>query len=319
MQRDIIITDIIDDAKRKLNIEFSVQDEIVGGWKNRKWKVNCLNGDYCIKELSKERYSASRLIEVKKALMIQKELSDVIVPRILTFNNSTVLDSGDSNYMIMEYVQGKHKDVMTVSDLELFNLGKALAQIHLSNISDIYNGSSIIEDHYEKLHEFVEGIDSESINNDEFREISKEVERIADAIHPNFFDDMKVGFTHSDFSKDNIMFAEENVKVLDFDRGRIGYQLQDVGRAIMTFTFDGTSIEKDKLNHIVNGYNKISSITFEETIKSLRLLWIIEVAWWIHQRNFEEDIVEKLREFRDELVWLTNNFDNLEEIIKEKT
>lgn len=313
-----LINCIIEDIECNYNIKCSLQREITGGWKNKKWKVNSSLGDIIIKELSNERYSVSRLEKVKKALTIQSKIYENIniVPRVFKANNYIIQEKNNYNYMIMEYIYGEHKNAFLVNNEELFLLGKALAHIHAIDTKSVYSDSTIIENHIGNLHEYSKSIDNGiTKKNDRFYEIRNRVKKIIETISYDFFENLKTGFTHSDFTKDNILFTESNVKILDFDRGRIGYQLQDVGRAIMSFAYDGISIDKDKVKCFIEGYNRISSITNYEVYKSLKLIWIIEVTWWIHERFFNEDIVKKIKDFREEIIWLTNNWDSLEDII----
>lgn len=313
-----LINSFIEDIESNYNIKCSLQREITGGWKNKKWKAHSSLGDIIIKELSNERYNISQLKKVKKALTIQSKIYEniKIVPRIFKANDYIIQEKNNYKYMIMEYIDGEHKNAFSVNNEELFLLGKAIAHIHAIDTKNVYSDSTIIEDHFGNLHKYSKSIDSGKIkNNDRFYEISNRVKKIIKTISHDFFDNLKTGFTHSDFTKDNILFTESNVKILDFDRGRIGYQLQDVGRAIMSFAYDGTSINKDKVKHFIKGYNTISLISSDEVYKSLKLIWIIEVTWWIHERFFDKDIVEKVKDFREEIIWLTNNWESLEDII----
>ncbi|WP_425449320.1 phosphotransferase [Dethiothermospora halolimnae] len=315
---DSLITSFIEDIQSHYNIKCSFQREITGGWKNKKWKAHSSFGDIVIKELSDERYNISQIKRVEKALMIQSKIYEniKIVPRIFKANKSIIQEKNKHKYMIMEYIDGEHRNTFSVNNHELFLLGKALAYIHSIDTRNIYSNSIIIDDHFGNLHRYSKSIDSSNVkHNTRFYEISNRVEKIIKMIPQDFFYKLKTGFTHSDFTKDNILFTDSNVKILDFDRGRIGYQLQDVGRGIMTFTYDGTSINKYKVKDFIKGYNTIIPITKGEVYKSLRLIWVIEVTWWIQERFFDEDIEEKLRDFREEIIWLTNNWESLEDII----
>jgi len=310
------VNSIIKEVEKSYDIKCSVQREITGGWKNRKWKVHSCLGDVVIKELSHERYSASRLKEVEKALMIQSDISKnlEIVPRIFKADDRIIQEKNNFHYMIMEYIEGVHKNTFSITDRELFILGEALAHIHLMPSKTIYGDSRVLDDHFRNNQEHSKNITIEKIRNNKFYEVCNKVKKITETISVDFFNNLKTGFTHSDFTKDNILFTESDVKILDFDRGRIGYQLQDVGRAIMGFTYEGDSINIDKLKHFIRGYNSIKPITNAEVCKSLRLIWIIEVTWWFHERIFQEGIKDKLKDFREEIIWITNNWESLEDI-----
>lgn len=310
-----LIDSLIEDIESNYNIECSLQREVHGGWKNKKWKAHSGLGDILIKELSSERYDISKLEKVKKALIIQSKIyEDVkIVPGIFKAQNRIIQEKDGFRYVVMEYIDGEHKNSFSINNEELFLLGKAIAHIHAVDTGDVYGDSPTIEDHFGNLHEYLESIDGyKTQNNDRFRKIIDRVKKIVKTIPRDFFANLKTGFTHSDFTKDNILFTDKNVKILDFDRGRIAYQLQDVGRAIMSFAYDGISINKDKVKCFIEGYNTIGTIKKDEVYKSLELIWIIEVTWWIREEFFDEDVKEKIKDFREEIIWITDNGKNLD-------
>lgn len=311
----LIIRNIEKDINKKYHIESEFIKEIIGGWKNRKWKASSDVGNIVIKELSSKRYSKSRIEEVEKALKIQSKISNDIAPNILEVKGNVIQKYGDFNYMVMEHVNGSHKNIDTINYDDLFNLGVAIGEVHNVDYCKVYSDDLVVNDHYSCLFEHVEKIEMNNIKNNEFSMVFKEIEEIIKSISRDFFGNMKVGFTHSDCSKDNILFAEDSVKIIDFDRGRVGYQLQDIGRIIMTLMFNGESIDRDKLDKFIYGYNQVNELSYEDVIKSLKLVWIVESPWWMEENLFNKDIKDKLVEFREQLIWLTYNYDDLSDKI----
>jgi aminoglycoside phosphotransferase (APT) family kinase protein len=312
---NITVDYLVEDIEKNYAIQCSNLQDITGGWINRKWRAHSCCGDIVIKELSTQRNSPERLIEVEKALKMQSEIHKrhKIVPRLFAVDQKIIQRKNNFNYIIMEYVDGVHLNAETISDHELNQLGAALAQIHTVPVIEEYTNNSVVEDHFGNLMDYFKKTNlNQVIHNSNFSEIICLCNLIRETINLEFFTDLEIGFTHSDFAEDNILFNQKGVSVLDFDRARIAYPLQDVGRAIMSFTFDGSSISPSKLEQLIKGYNSIKAIESKDVCKALRLIWIIEVTWWFYENHFGEDTVKKVKEFRDEIVWITKNWEKLD-------
>jgi transcriptional regulator with XRE-family HTH domain len=51
--------------------------------------------------------------------------------------------------------------------------------------------------------------------------------------------------------------------------------------------------------------------TVKELADALKITWCVETPWWIHPALWREP-AEKIRRFRDELCWLTENFSGID-------
>lgn len=316
----MLIDDLICDLSDRFNMTSSFVDEVNGGWKNRKWKVSTGKKNLLIKELSKERYNDTKLLEVKKSLNVQQKshVKFGVAPSLLFLNDRCVFNCAGINYLVMEYHEGEHRDNSSINKSELFTLGRALAQVHSLEIDGIYNSDETQENHFEILIEYIHTIDINAISqNVILRDAINKVKSNILKVDSGFLKEMRIGYTHSDFAKDNILFTEKGVKILDFDRGRINYQLQDVGRAIMSFAFSGQKLEISKIQEFMSGYNTISGLDKVDMINSLKLIWTIEVVWWFNSDSFDGNASIKVSEFKREIMYLNDNLCDLEQLLRD--
>ena len=226
---DHLLQRILNQLLEEHNILCEHKRDIEGGFINRKWQVDIHQNLCIIKELSKKRYSIKRFKEVKKSLVVQSRFSEKYnsAPKLYVFNDDIIQYIDDDRYILMDYVDGEHKDVYSINESELYDLGRALANLHSMVVDDIYDFT--FEDYYETFENHMTTVNHKSQNMN-YLEVVRKIEAVKDQVSPDFLKALKVGFTHSDFSKDNIIFLKNKAQILDFDRGRIGYQLQDVGR-----------------------------------------------------------------------------------------
>lgn len=115
-----LIDSICIDIKKRFALDCRVEGTVEGGWINRKWQVAGNGNRYLVKEFSPKRYKDSKLEMVKKSLEVQYRLgqSDSVCPEILKSENQIIQQCGTAKYMVMSYLDGYHKDYVTISDDE---------------------------------------------------------------------------------------------------------------------------------------------------------------------------------------------------------
>lgn len=310
-----IISDILDKFKLVMTLDHALE----GGWKNRKWKTHGQGKTYCVKELSKERYDDSKLEGVKKALRVHQKVSEDhgLAPKLWRVDEAIVHQALGINYFVMAFEPGLSKAYSSVTLKELNNLGQALAQIHTTDVSHIY-GEIKGEDPWETLKTYMNARACDDWS--AMPKLGQALDQLAKNMilfEPDFIASMTLGFTHSDFSKDNILFNNQGVKVLDFDRGRINYQLQDLARAIMCFAFDGHKLDVKKIQSLCRGYDSHMKLSITDVVEALKLLWLIEVVWWLKPFVFSEGLPKKIQEFRLQILYLNDNLFDLEALLKD--
>ena len=114
------------------------------------------------------------------------------------------------------------------------------------------------------------------------------------------------------------MFDKNGFKALvDFEISNISFILRDVARIFLTFCLDNNGqINKELLINLVEGYNSISKLTIEDLINGIKILWCLEVGLWIKEAYYIDNTPEKVKKFMFEINWITDNWFDLENIIK---
>jgi homoserine kinase type II len=307
------------DAEKIFKFKIISYRKICGGWLNLKWHIITDRGDFLIKQFSNQRYTSEKISIVEKALQRQKILyyKGIKCPFIYSYSNK-IIQSPKPNiwYMLMEFCNGHLESADTISNKQMCRLGEMCGLMHkyFSGISienEVFhfkNYPKVLCDNYEsRLNE------AEKLNLSQYIKVVKKQKIIIDSIDDGFFINILKGFTHSDFAVDNILFdVNGDITILDFDTNCYSYQYQDIGRAIMSFTYNNRRINESLINEFVNGYNLILPLTILDAIKALRFLWTVEVTWWIRSSVFIKDESPKVKRFAEELMWLTDNWFDLE-------
>ncbi len=95
--------------------------------------------------------------------------------------------------------------------------------------------------------------------------------------------------------------------IIDFDRNHYSYIWHDIGRAILSFALEDDKISIEKINAFIKGYSQHLKLTLFDVADSLRLSWCIEIPWWI-QPSYIKIASEKVSRFKNEMLWLTENW-----------
>jgi homoserine kinase type II len=141
-----------------------------------------------------------------------------------------------------------------------------------------------------------------------YREAVLAQEPILKALTSGFFDRLPRGIGHEDFAADNILFDAEGVSaIVDFDRNHYSYLWHDVGRAMLSFALKDSRMDTGRVLAFLEGYSKHLPLTLPDIADALRLSWCIEVPWWIRPEFFKIDR-EKVARFKDEVLWLTQHW-----------
>lgn len=118
---------------------------------------------------------------------------------------------------------------------------------------------------------------------------------------------------HGDFTPDNIIFDNNEVKsIIDFELVRINSKLQDIGRIVLSTTFFNKKFDLLKLKSFVDGYSTICKISYLDIINSLKIVWVNEFNIWIQDRYFKNYNPPKVEKFINEIMWIGENWFNLE-------
>ena len=283
-------------------------EPVTGGWLNRKWKAVTDRGTFLVKQFSRTRFGDRQLREIADALVRQRFVGGhgIPCPAVLLTSGQPLryLDDG-TVYMVMTFCEGRMETPQTVKDVQLHDLGRTLGSLHrlfgtlpADGVKGYpIDGARMLDDLRRYCRTIPDG--------GRFTEI-------AESIPPEWLNRLPKGIAHEDFSPDNLLFHADRVSaVLDFDRSCYSFLYHDIGRALMSLAWDGGVLRGEKVRAFADGYSAAHfPLSFGDLADALRLTWCIETPWWIRP-EFSGECVPKVARFRDEVLWLTENWREL--------
>ena len=288
-------------------------EPVDGGWLNKKWKSVTDGGTFLVKQFSRDRFGDRQLGYIADALVRQRFAGESGIPCptvLLTADGQPLryLDDG-TVYMVMTFCEGHIETPQTVTDEQMHDLGYTLGCLHrcFSTLpADGVKGYPIdCTKMLDDLRAYCRTIPSDQ----RFTEI-------ASALSPEWLEYLPKGIAHEDFSPDNLLFHADRVSaVLDFDRSCYSFLGHDIGRALMSLAWDGGVLRRDNVRAFAEEYSAAHiRLSSGDLADALRLTWCIETPWWIRP-EFSGEYTPKIARFRDEVLWLTENWDKLDVLL----
>lgn len=315
---------IIYDLKDSYGITCNQITPVAGGWLNLKWKVSTDKGDLLVKQYSTERYSKDKIERIETALNRQIVIKKrgVLCPSIWKFGDRVIRWLDDKTaYMVMDFCSGKTEKASTITIAQMKSLGSTCAVMHkeFSQIQDFSVRSLPVFGGY-TLDLLWENFNSRRIkcSSDtqlEYQKALLNMEPILKGLGNDFFDKFPKGLTHEDFQPGNILFAEDAVSaIIDFDRNCYSYIWHDIGRAVLSFALEENILNSEKIYAFIEGYSQHLDLTSANVADALKLTWCIETPWWI-QPEFFGKCNEIPRRFRDEMLWMTEHWFEVDSLL----
>ncbi len=315
---------IREDLRKSFGLEIMLLAEVSGGWMNRKWKITTEDGDFLVKQFSRNRFGERQLRQIEDALFRQIAVREdgVPCPAILTADGRPMrfLDDADETvYMVMSFCEGHAESSDTVTDEQMHSLGETCGKMHRFFRRFPFDG---VKGYPIDGVQWMDGLweNFRARRNDfspspEYHHTVAVQEKILDALSPAIFERLPKGIAHEDFSPDNILFDAHRVTaVLDFDRCSYSFLYHDAGRALMSLAWNHGSIDIAKIHAFVDGYAAYMPLTMADVPDLLRITWCIETPWWIRPEFFA-DCSPKVARFPDEILWLTEHWFDLNNLI----
>lgn len=317
----------LDELKKNYSIDSKNMSSLTGGWLNEKFVItSTTEKKYVLKELSMKKFPANYIKILINTIKIQNELSNqnILVPKLI-INNSKKLVSTFSDkrlFYLQEFVNGETKASTNITNEEVYSIGKNLALLHLSlkkmNIkpfnSNFLKFKSIIDLNNVLIHKKE---NSDSSSSQLYIKQLNNCEKIIDDLKKtNFLEQQELQLIHGDFTLDNIILFNNEVKaIIDFELVRINSKLQDIGRCILSCSFDNGNFDILKFKNFLLGYSSVEGLTKSQIIDSLKIVWINEFDIWIQDKYFKNYNPPKVENFIKEIMWIGNNWFDLEKII----
>lgn len=297
---------------------------VTGGWLNKKWRVIADAGDVLVKQYSPERYDRAKLEATEAALQRQVALrrAGVPCPRVWLHENNAIrfLDDGTA-YMVMDFSEGSIEGPHTVTAAQMRSLGDACARMHLAFAqlpAESAKGypladGQVLDTLWSNYRASLELCTPAAPPG--FREAVHAQRPILDRLAVDFLAGLPKGLAHEDFTPDNILLGADGVMaIIDFDRNQYSYVWHDVGRAMLSFALRDKRINMEIVHAFLEGYARHAPLTMRDIADALRLSWCLEIPWWIQPGYFEETTAKVVR-FRQEMLWLTECWDVLDDML----
>lgn len=315
---------IIADLKDNYGIICNQITPITGGLLNLKWKVSTEKGELLVKQYSTKRFRREQVERIESALQRQiiLEKKGVPCPFLWQYGDRVIHWVDDKTaYMVMDFCSGKTEKANTITITQMRSLGSACAVMHKAF-------SKLLESSVKSLPAFGgytmdllwESFSSRMTKcspnvHVEYQKALLALEPILKQLSTEFFDKFPKGLTHEDFHPGNILFHVDCVSaVVDFDRNCYSYIWHDIGRAILSFALEGNVMNVEKVYAFLEGYSQHLELTLPNIADALRLSWCIETPWWI-QPEFFGECDEIPRRFKDEMLWLTEHWFEIDSLL----
>jgi homoserine kinase type II len=227
----------------------------------------------------------------------------------------------ETAYMVMDFCSGKVESPDTITILQMRSLGNAcgmmkkmFSALPVQHVEGFPLGSSqTIDALWANFRARSQECSSSAPI--EYRNAVLAQEPILNRLTSGFFDKLPKGIAHEDFAADNILFNADGVSaIIDFDRNHYSYIWHDVGRALLSFALKDNQLDIKKIHAFMDGYTQYSVLAMHDIADAFRLSWCMEIPWWIQPEFFREDR-EKVVRFKDEMLWLTEHWSQLDSLL----
>lgn len=301
-----------------LNIE-----KIDGGWLTEKYRILTKNYDIMTKVIEFKKIERRKInIEKASKILHQCNIDGIKCPQIYSVNNKLVnYDTKNKPIVFLEYLKDTYcKDYKNITLEDIYNISKEVAKMDnvMNKIESCerVNGRTILKqlnDEYNKRILIGKNNQNEKYLTDVYKQ-----ERIIKSLDENVFNDWKVGYCHCDLSSDNILFDKNGFRaIIDFEICNNSFTYRDPARIFLTFCLDMKgNINKQLLEKLIEGYNKYKDFSLENLIQGIKAIWCLEVNLWIKETYYVDNNPDKVNKFISEINWITDNWFNLNEILK---
>jgi Ser/Thr protein kinase RdoA (MazF antagonist)/cyclopropane fatty-acyl-phospholipid synthase-like methyltransferase/ribosomal protein S18 acetylase RimI-like enzyme len=298
-----------------------------GGWLNRLWKLTTNRGELLVKQFSHERYDAKKLQDIEAALQRQILVTGLGVPApaIWPVDGTCLRHVGEHiTYMLMAYNQGQNLDAGQINLEQMRDVGHVLARIHhafaMLPPENVTGWPLEGKARYERLIDTCQAqMEQAHLHADAYRAALQSVAKVLPLLDETLYDRVPKGIAHEDYSSDNILFHSDRVAaVIDFDRNQYSYLWHDVGRCLLSFAWNEGAMNWEAVRAFCDGYQGLLPLSLRDVADAFRITWCLEVFWWIQPDMFSSERGKATR-FRDEILWLTNHWEELAFMCDERT
>lgn len=317
LHEELIKNEIILDLQRKFSWRIHSANPIHLGYGNLKWIFETDNDVYFVKQYNKIRYRRG-LDGVRQALKVQHlmHLDGIPCRPLYRFEDEYIhTTSSGEEYMISGVSEGKLVEAGQVNGNQMYSLGEATGRMHVWMSTNMPQLQALQWElpSKEKMVDKVKMNLSETKKaiNERYSEAIEKQIIILKNLDMDIFNACKMGWAHWDMHVDNIMFHEDKVAdILDFDRVHFVYPDFDISRAILSGALTDQTLNTDTTRAFIEGYRNYHMLSVDRLVRSMKLTWYKECKWIVGQ--FQHD--PTMGRFIDEMIWIGDEWSNLEEI-----
>jgi len=310
----------------RLNIDTDSIIQISGGWLNLKYRCESDGCAYLVKVFSHERYNSRQLEHIGRALEFQEMLNlrGIPCPEIFADNNGSVMHRTEHGevYSVMSFCEGRAVGYGDITTEQLESLGKSVRMLkrEFERLTENTADLNTVRGYPLDCRGIVSALKSgqaelsmaanETVDN-RLREITDAYKRGIESLDICSVNGIGRGLAHEDMSHDNMLFFDDRLSVfLDFDRTQYSFVPHDIGRVLMSYTFDEEKMMliPERIRAFKAGFGDF------DIAEALMCVWLIEAPWWLNVRSLSE-VNPKIARFCRELIWLTDNISNIDDII----
>jgi Ser/Thr protein kinase RdoA (MazF antagonist) len=236
---------------------------------------------------------------------------------LLSSENKLMINTDENRAFLMTFINGEIVPQSSISDVQLYNLGHECGYMHLlfQNVDNkIYSGRYLKLPTINELIRSYKQKESSSTSTNllTYVDLLKKQKEIISLIQEtNIIEEIPICITHGDFAADNILFVGDKPYIVDFELVRENSYLQDIGRILMSYSYENGNLNVNKIKKFIEGYNTVKPLSEKDVLLSFMTVWINEVDMWIKENYFNKAITNKAQRFQDELIYITYNFENL--------
>lgn len=318
--------DIIKECLDKYGLTINSVSELPGGWLNSKYLLQSDSKQLVLKEISSKKFPKDYIQKnIYNTLLLENDLVSINIscPKIFESSDGlmSVFENGE-RFFLMEYMDGEQKDYHSISLIEIENLGVATGKMHqrmsthdsgilASDFLKLKTPSELEQDLILRRKEITQFTPQQFVDDtDRHLKIIYEVKK------SYLIEQLQLQIIHGDYTLDNIIFKDGIPQIIDFELARVNSRLQDVGRILLSTAFDGTTFDLDRIETFAKGYIQHMSLTDDDIVKSLKVVWVNEVDIWIKERYYRNYNPPKVQRFMQEINWITENWFELDNIVK---
>lgn len=310
-----------------IDIHFGIKVEesqhISRGYRNYKWIFTTKDGScYFAKQYHPARFNVAKLEEVKKTLQIQDQLNQqrIACPKPYSKGGEYIHKTPSGiHFVLMEYSEGVLVGPGKMNHDQIYHLGKMIGHMHYL-LFQLPKGNLDWKPNREKIFnkwlyqwELVQNSSSHKVI-----EALEKQRKIIDSLHLEEFEDCKQGYAHWDLWVDNLLFYPDQVAaILDFDRMRFVFPELDIARVLLSGTYlIESGMDWNAIRLFLQGYQEFLPFSAKQLARAFKLSWCQESVWWFTHDIENRDANPK--RFFEEILWITENWNCLNEIIQDQ-